>query len=238
MGVSASDYRARVKNLANALILWDIDGTLVTHAPATRDRHAHAVGSVLGRPVDRLPAGVGKTDRQIILELFADHLPSDDELASALRAIDEVTAEDMRTSPSTANVGAADLLAHLAHAGASQSVLTGNTPERARLKVTTAHLGDHIDLDSGFYGDVHSTRMELVAAAAEQLSLQQGIRPVIVGDTPLDILAAHASRFPVIATTTGIFDAAALEEHRPDAVVPDFSDARAFAETITAIVSP
>ena len=80
--------------------------------------------------------------------------------------------------------------------------------------------------------------MELVAAAAEQLSLQQGIRPVIVGDTPLDILAAHASRFPVIATTTGIFDAAALEEHRPDAVVPDFSDARAFAETITAIVSP
>jgi len=238
MGVSASDYRARVKDLADVLVLWDIDGTLVTHAPATRDRHAHAVASVLGRPVDRLPAGVGKTDRQIIVELFADHLPSDDELASALRVIDEVTAEDMRTSPSTANVGAADLLSHLAQVGASQSVLTGNTPERARLKVTTAHLADHIDFDSGFYGDVHATRMELVAAASERLSLQQGLRPIIVGDTPLDILAAHASGLPVIATTTGIFDATALEEHRPDAVVPDFSDARAFAETITAIVSP
>ena len=121
MGDSASDYRARVSDLADVLILWDIDGTLVTHAPATRDRHAHAVGSVLGRPVDRLPAGVGKTDRQIIVELFADHLPSDDELASALRVIDEVTAEDMRTSPSTATDGAADLLSHLAQAGASQS---------------------------------------------------------------------------------------------------------------------
>lgn len=237
MGVSASDYRARVSHLADVLILWDIDGTLVTHAPASRDRHAHAVGSVLGHPVDRLPAGVGKTDRQIIIELFADHLPSDDELASALRVIDEVTAEDMRTSPSTATDGAAELLSHLAHAGASQSVLTGNTPERARLKVTTAHLADHIDFDSGFYGDVHSTRMELVAAAAEQLSLQKGLQPVIVGDTPLDILAAHASGFPVIATTTGIFDATALQEHRPDAVVFDFSDARAFAETISAIVS-
>ena len=169
--------------------------------------------------------------------MFADHLPSDDELASALRVIDEVTAEDMRTSPSIATVGAADLLAHLAQAGASQSVLTGNTPERAQLKVTTAHLADHIDFDSGFYGDVHSTRMELVAAAAEQLSLQKGLQPVIVGDTPLDILAAHASGFPVIATTTGIFDATALQEHRPDAVVFDFSDARAFAETISAIVS-
>ena len=173
MGVSASDYRARVRDLADVLILWDIDGTLVTHAPATRDRHAHAVGSVLGRPVDRLPAGVGKTDRQIILELFADHLPSDDELASALRAIDEVTAEDMRTSPSTANVGAADLLAHLAHAGASQSVLTGNTPERARLKVTTAHLADHIDFNSVFYGDVHSTRMDLVAAADAAWTIEE-----------------------------------------------------------------
>jgi phosphoglycolate phosphatase-like HAD superfamily hydrolase len=103
--------------------------------------------------------------------------------------------------------------------------------------VTTAHLADHIDFDSGFYGDVHSTRMELVAAAAEQLSLQKGLQPVIVGDTPLDILAAHASGFPVIATTTGIFDATALQEHRPDAIVSDFSDARAFAETISAIVS-
>ena len=104
--------------------------------------------------------------------------------------------------------------------------------------MTTAHLADHIDFDSGFYGDVHSTRVELVAAAAEQLSMQQGLRPIIVGDTPLDILAAHASGFPVIATTTGIFDAAALEEHRPDAVVSDFADPGAFAETITAIVSP
>ena len=81
-----------------------IDGTLVTHAPATRDRHAHAVGSVLGRPVERLPAGVGKTDRQIIVELFADHLPSDDELASALRVIDEVTAETrIRTKKTVPN---------------------------------------------------------------------------------------------------------------------------------------
>jgi len=238
MVASASDYRARVSDLADVLILWDIDGTLVTHAPATRDRHAHAVGSVLGRPVDRLPAGVGKTDRQIIVELFADHLPSDDELAGALRVVDQVTAEDMQTSPSTATDGAAELLSYLAHAGASQSVLTGNSPARAQLKLKSAGLAEHIDFDSGFYGHIHSTRMELVADAAQRLSLQSGVRPVIIGDTPLDILAAHASGFPVIATTTGIFDATALEEHRPDAVVTDFADPRAFAETITAIVSP
>ena len=54
----------------------------------------------------------------------------------------------------------------------------------------------------------------------------------------MDILAAHASGFPVIAQPAGIFNATVPKDHLPDAVVPDFSDARAFAETITAIVSP
>ena len=98
-----------MSDLSGVLVLWDIDGTLVTHAPSPRDRHAHAVSTVLGRAVDPLPAGVGKTDRQIIVELFADHLPSDDDVARALAVIDEITAEDMTTAPSTpiAGVGAA-----------------------------------------------------------------------------------------------------------------------------------
>ena len=75
--------------------------------------------------------------------------------------------------------------------------------------------------------------MDVCSSAA--LSLTSAL---IVGDTPLDILAAHASGFPVIATTTGIFDATALQEHRPDAVASDFADPRAFTETIIAVVSP
>jgi phosphoglycolate phosphatase-like HAD superfamily hydrolase len=238
MVASASDYRDRVSDLSGVLVLWDIDGTLVTHAPSPRDRHAHAVSTVLGRKVEPIPAGIGKTDRQIMVELFADHLPSEAEIEKAFEVIDSLTEEDMETAPSIAIDGVLDALVALSDSGAEHSVLTGNSPARAQLKLRSAGLAEHIDFDSGFYGHIHSTRMELVAAAAERLSLQQGIRPIIVGDTPLDILAAHASGFPVVATTTGIFDAAALEEHRPDAVMSDFSDARAFTETITAIVSP
>ena len=82
-----------MNDLAGVLLLWDIDGTLVTHAPSARDRHAHAVSTVLARPVDPLPAGIGKTDRQILIELFADHLPSDAEIERAFEVIDEITVD-------------------------------------------------------------------------------------------------------------------------------------------------
>ena len=215
-----------MSDLSGVLVLWDIDGTLVTHAPSPRDRHAHAVSTVLGREVDRLPAGIGKTDRQILIELFADHIPCDDEITQAFAVIDDVTAQDMLTAPSTAIAGTHETLTNLASAGADHSVLTGNSPRRARLKLEAAGLAEQIDFDSGFYGHIHSTRMELVADAAQRLSLQDGVRPVIIGDTPLDILAGHASGIPVIAVATGIYSADDLSEHRPHAVLEVFTGAQ------------
>jgi phosphoglycolate phosphatase-like HAD superfamily hydrolase len=171
-----------VTDLSGVLVLWDIDGTLVTHAP----------------------------------------LPSDAEIEQAFAVIDDVTAQDMLTAPSTAIAGTHETLVELAGTGADHSVLTGNSPRRARLKLEAAGLAEHIDFDSGFYGHIHSTRMELVADAAQRLSLQDGVRPVIVGDTPLDILAGHASGIPVIAVATGIYSVDELREHRPSVVVPGF----------------
>lgn len=225
MVASASDYRDRVSDLSGVLVLWDIDGTLVTHAPSPRDRHAHAVSTVLGRSVDPLPAGIGKTDRQIMVELFADHRPSEEEIEQAFAVIDAVTAEDMQIAPSIAIAGTADVLAHLATIGATHSVLTGNSPARARLKLQASSLADHFDFDSGFYGHIHSTRMELVADAAQRLSIQPGVRPVIIGDTPLDIIAAQASGIAVIAVATGIYSVDELIQHKPNAVIENYNDA-------------
>jgi len=237
MAASASDYRDRVRDLAGVLVLWDIDGTLVTHAPSPRDRHAYAVSTVLGRAVDPLPAGIGKTDRQIMIELFADHLPSEAEIEQAFAVIDALTEEDMQHAPSTAINGTVGALTHLASAGATHSVLTGNSPRRARLKVEAAGLAEHIDFDSGFYGHLHSTRMELVADAAQRLSLQDGVRPVIIGDTPLDILAAQASGIPVIAVATGIYSVDDLAGYNPDAVITDYLlGGKDLAAVVTTIV--
>jgi phosphoglycolate phosphatase len=225
-----------VTDLSGVLILWDIDGTLVTHAPSPRDRHAYAVSTVLGRQVDRLPAGIGKTDRQILIELFADHIPSDDDIEQAFAVIDDVTAQDMLTAASIAIHGTREVLIELTGAGADHSVLTGNSPRRAKLKLQAAGLAEFIDFESGFYGHIHSTRMELVADAVQRLSLQEGVRPVIIGDTPLDILAGQASGIPVIAVATGIYSMAELGDLKPAAVLEDFSDVAAVVPLIHACV--
>jgi len=234
---SASDYRSHVSDLDGVLLLWDIDGTLVTHAPSPRDRHAHAVSSVLGRAVDPLPAGVGKTDRQIIVELFADHLASNDDVDRALAIIDEITAEDMVTAPSIAIDGVGEVLVALAASGATHTVLTGNTPTRAQLKLKAAGVAEHFQFDSGFYGNLHSTRFELVAAAAQQLSLQAGVQPVIIGDTPLDILAAQANGIPVVAVATGVYSVDELRHHRPDSAIAEFSNTTELSQVIADITS-
>jgi phosphoglycolate phosphatase-like HAD superfamily hydrolase len=67
--------------------------------------------------------------------------------------------------------------------------------------------------------------VELVAGAAEQLSLQSGVQPVIIGDTPLDIIAAQASGIPVIAVATGIYSVDDLAQHKPHAVIADYHNA-------------
>jgi len=52
-----------------ALVLWDVDGTLIRAGPAGRLAFADAIEAVLGTSVahDALPRMAGKTDRQIAL---------------------------------------------------------------------------------------------------------------------------------------------------------------------------
>ena len=210
-------------DLDGVFLLWDIDGTLITHAPSARDRHAHAVSSVLQVQARPIPAGTGKTDRQIVTEIIAMHAaPSDEVIDAVLEVLDEVTADDLRTRPVLAINGVQDILAALASAGFDQRLLTGNTPRRAEIKVASAGLGGYFPERDGFYGDRHATRYELVAEAASVLGPNRVPRTLIIGDTPLDILAARSAGFAVISVATGTTAVDDLATHDPDALLADF----------------
>lgn len=155
-------------DLSDACLLWDIDGILVLNAHPKRDRHSHAVRRVI--EVDAQPAqfGTGKTDREIIAEIVSAHREPDDEvLDAALDALDEITEEDLASVPSIAVAGVAEVLQALASTPLQQRLLTGNTPRRAELKITTVGLDQHFSGSSGFTGDRHLTRYALVAEAVE-----------------------------------------------------------------------
>jgi phosphoglycolate phosphatase len=200
------------------ILLWDIDGTLITHAPAQRDRHAHAVHLVLQVPTKAVPAGIGKTDRQILIEIIEQHTESTDDLISAaLNHLDDITDEDLSECPAQSLPGVSEMLT--AYREARHLLLTGNTPRRAAAKTRSAGLAHHFDLDASFYGHEYATRFELVASTKLRLTPDQRQRAIIIGDTPLDIQAARSTDLPVIAVATGVVPADLLEEHQPDVLL-------------------
>lgn len=210
-------------DVLNACLLWDIDGTLVAHAPARRDRHAHAVRVVLDVDAQPVQLGTGKTDRQLVAEIIGAHMePDDATIEAALDALDAITTADLGLTPSTPIPGVADILAATARSQTPQLLLTGNTPLRAELKVRTAGLDQYFAFQDGFYGDQHATRFELVEQAAGVFTGAAIAWTIIIGDTPLDIAAARSVGFPVIAVATGSSPFEELADHQPDALLRDF----------------
>ena len=225
--------------MRSAVLLWDIDGTLIEHAPAKRDRHAHAVHLTLGVEADPIPPGIGKTDRQIVTEIVEKHAaPTADVVNAALDHLDVITHEDLSTYPAIAIPGVRDVLAYLAEIGVSNRLLTGNTPKRAKAKVDSAGLGGFFDIDGGFYGRAHATRMELVAEAVRTLDPQLLPSTIIVGDTVLDITAARSGNLKVIAVATGAVSITNLKLHEPDVLLADYAIGPiGFSERVTALLS-
>jgi phosphoglycolate phosphatase-like HAD superfamily hydrolase len=217
------------------LVLWDIDGTLVHTAGHGRFAFEEAFRTVVGRdpvPVDY----AGRTDHQIALTMLdgeRDHLPRVlEELAGALEARKEAMRDEGHAYPGVAEV----LEALHRRDDVVQSLLTGNIESNAALKVSAFGLERWLDFEVGAYGsDPHERRSDLVAVARERAATKYGesTRAVLVGDTPLDVQAAHEAQARAVAVMTGFADRQALLRSRPEVLLEDYSDTAAAVAAIT-----
>lgn len=219
------------------LVLWDIDGTLVDSAGHGRYAFDDAFEAVTGRPFDARVQMAGRTDHQIAMEMLDgrhDDLPKLlEELAAALDRRKELIRSEGRAYPGTPEL----LEALAATDGVGQSLLTGNLEVNAALKVGAVGLDRWLDFELGAYGsDPHETRSDLVAVAREraEAKLGQPVEPVLVGDTPLDVRAAHDAGVRAVAVATGFSSYEELQEAHPDALLRDLSDTASAVAAITA----
>jgi phosphoglycolate phosphatase-like HAD superfamily hydrolase len=217
------------------LVLWDVDGTLVDTAGHGRFAFEEAFRTVVGRDPVRVDYA-GRTDHQIALTMLDgkhDHLPRVlEELAGALEARKEALREEGHAYPGVAEV----LEALHARDDVVQSLLTGNIESNAALKVSAFGLERWLDFDVGAYGsDPHERRSDLVAVARERAATKYGdsTGAVLVGDTPLDVQAAHEAQARAVAVMTGFADRQALLRSRPEALLEDYSDTAAAVAAIT-----
>jgi phosphoglycolate phosphatase len=216
------------------LILWDIDGTLLSSGGVAGACMRAAMLKVYGQMSEQERYQyAGKTDRQIILETFVDRDPevlmaSLDRFAEAYMAELE-TQRPLLIERGVALPGAYATIEHLTGEPVIQSALTGNLAPVARLKLELIGLVGFLDLDVGAYGSDHHDRTRLPAIAAERAEQRYG-RPfagqdvVIIGDTPNDIACGKAFEARTIAVASGPYTADELRAHHPDAVLDSLVD--------------
>ena len=228
-----------------ALVLWDIDGTLVDSAKLGRDAFLVAFERVTGAPPAQLVPFAGRTDLEIAADLLEQSgvAPDDgvvdafeDALAGAMAELEEELRRRSRAYP-----GAQRALERLGREpGVVQGLLTGNIPANARVKLGAVGLAGLVDFDIGGYGSDHRVRSELVAIACARAERKLGFpvppgRAVLVGDTPLDVAAAHAGGAHAIGVATGPYSERDLEEAGAETVLSDLRDVERLVAAVLAV---
>ncbi|MBV9309219.1 MAG: HAD family hydrolase [Solirubrobacterales bacterium] len=229
------------------LLLFDIDGTLLSGATEAHREAMHAaLREVHGVDADALGPVVepaGRTDPEIARVILLDAgISADriDELASTLRQVccriyTELAPDDLSH---TVLPGVRELLEWLAeqHHSITLGLLTGNYEPIARLKLARAGIGSHFAGGQGAFGSDAEDRAALPAIARRRAGSRGNPctrqSTIVIGDTPRDIACARADGVRCFAVASGPFPVARLGE--ADFVAEDASALKpALEETIS-----
>lgn len=220
------------------VLLWDIDGTLVTTSGVGRRAVERAFERQHGRgDACALIRFDGMTDRGITrLGLEAIGLEPTEAAIDAVLAVyvQELQQQLVFSTPDSYRVhaGVETALAAARERGMAQGLGTGNIAEGARLKLE--HVGLYHHFDFGGFGSDHELRVELIRLAAERGAQQLGrtrdaCRIVVIGDTPKDVDAARGIGAESLGVGTGSFSAEQLRQHGATYAFADLSEAGALS---------
>ncbi len=218
--------------MRDVVVLFDIDGTLISTGGAGRRALGRAFGECFDAPgafEGNLDFG-GKTDGIILSEAFsriardAESVDRDALIACYLDALRDEVARSPRYTVhphARASVEAARAVAGAVGLG------TGNIEPAARIKLARAGLDELFDF-GGFGDDAHA-RQDVIEAGFRRGEAKLGAAPgasrrLVIGDTPRDVYAAHALGARCIGVTTGSADEAQLAEAGADLVVDDLGE--------------
>ncbi|MEO8218607.1 MAG: haloacid dehalogenase-like hydrolase [Acidobacteriota bacterium] len=206
------------------LILFDIDGTLITDGGAARRAFGDALALVYEFPpqLDRHDFS-GKTDPQIAFEILRDagfddhaiHAQLDRLWSEYLLRLEQNTGQaSVRTLP-----GVASLITQLEQCQwATLALLTGNLERGARLKLTPPDLNRHFPF--GAFGSDSMYREELPPVAAKRARTARGHEfrerdIVIIGDSVFDVRCGVPHGATTVAVASGRTSADLLRAEQP-----------------------
>lgn len=222
-----------------SLILFDIDGTLLTSGGAgeraLRLGFAHAFGikddlhylSVAGRT----DSGIA---RQVLTHNGLQVTPEN--LERFFNGYLHFLPNQLLERPGQLLPGILNLLQELRkRTHLAVGLLTGNLERGAKFKLQ--HYGVHEFFEFGAFADDHHDRNQLGAFAktrAETLHTTSFAPEniYILGDTPHDVECARSIGAKAVAVATGVFNCEQLAEYQPDFLFSDLSDLPSVLEAL------
>jgi len=205
------------------LVLFDIDGTLITDGGAAREAFASALDAVFDYRGDHRPYDFsGRTDPQIAHMVLGGAGVAEIEIDAAMpRLWEHYLAALTRTAPGRVRElpGIRALLDALrADARVILGLLTGNIEPGARIKLGGVSLNDYFPF--GAFGSDSPRRDELPPVAVERASRFSGHRfrgrdVVIIGDSVYDVRCGVPHDATSIAIASGKTPAEKLRAENP-----------------------
>ena len=209
------------------ILLFDIDGTLVSTGGAGAVAWKRAFEDLYGIPADIGEfTDAGMTDPDVGAKTFAAVLhrdPTPHELAQVLQRRLEYLPEAVAESTKYRVLpGVPERLRQLSRAGHLLGIITGNGDGAAHIKLARGDLNRWFTF--GAYAGANVERADIVRQAVQRGEALLGedvpnTEIFVVGDTPRDIEAAHAAGCTALAIATGHHDAAALKAAGADHVL-------------------
>lgn len=215
----------------NRLLLWDIDGTLITTGAAGQRAIVRATAQWFGNDGDLSGVEIaGRTDAGIAHQILEKHREpiTEKKVAAFLGLYLKFLEGELPRSKGSVLPGVRQLLEKFApRPDIVLGLLTGNLKRGAQLKLAHYQLWHFFDF--GAFADDHHDRNELGAFALERAEQETGIKfspeqVDVIGDTGHDVACGKAFAARTIAVATGSWSKENLAAQKPDFLFDDLGN--------------
>ena len=213
------------------LLLFDIDGTILTTFGQAKEAFRFALKEIFGTEgaIDSF-SWSGKLDPVIVFELMRgagfDENYINKRINDTLRLYEKILEKNIIPEKIIIKEGIKEALKELSKdENLILGLCTGNTPEGARIKLSSVNLYNYFII--GAYGTDGKIREELPPIAKKRaenyfnLKIKEG-NVFVIGDAPADIISAKANNFRSVAVFSGFHKKEELAKYNPDLLIENF----------------